>query len=176
MSYAEPSNTKAVKSIVKMTAHWESAQSVPYGCKTMQLFTQGEEEIDDDDMSTIVPHDPCDSGSTTSMDFDEFGEDPWDDSEFATYRCNSVRVSHIPSEPVRNPHDYDEDLNDIVIDSDGNIVGTYIHRVTLVDENVYQPTSIDANIVDLKLSKLAFEGNRGNMFHFNIQGHFDAGS
>ena len=83
-----------------------------------------------------------------------------------------MRVSHIPSEPVRNPHDYDEDLNDIVVDSDGNIVGTYLHRVTLVDENVNQPTSIDANIVDLKLSKLAFEGNRGNMFHFNLRGTF----
>ena len=45
----------------------------------MQLFTQGEEEHNDDDVSTIVPQDPPDSGSTTSMDFDEFGEDPWDD-------------------------------------------------------------------------------------------------
>jgi hypothetical protein len=140
MSYTEPCNAKAIKPILDpMSAHWESAQSVPYGCKTMQLFTQGEEECDDDDMPTIVPHDPSDSGSTTSMDFDEFGEDPWDDSEFLTYRCNSVKVSHIPSEPVRNPHDYDEDINDIVIDSAGDVVGTYIHRVTLVDENIYQP-------------------------------------
>ena len=45
---------------------------------------------------------------------------------------------------------------------------TYIHRMTLDNENIYQPTSIDENIVDLKLSKLAFEGNRGNMFHFNV--------
>ena len=77
---------------------------------------------------------------------------------------------------MRNPHDYDEDLNDIVMDPDGNIMGTYIHRVTLVDDNIYQPTSIDANMVDLKLSKLAFKENRGNMFHFNVRGHFDAGS
>jgi hypothetical protein len=90
MSCAEPSNTKAVKSIVKMTAHWEASQSVPCSCETMQLFTQGEEEIDDDDVSTIVPRDSSDSGSTTSLDFDEFGEDPWDDLEFAVHRCNSV--------------------------------------------------------------------------------------
>ena len=57
-----------------------------------------------------------------------------------------------------------------------DIMGTYIHRVTLVDDNIYQPTSIDANMVDLKLSKLAFKENRGNMFHFNVRGHFDAGS
>ena len=76
MSYAEPSNTKVVKSIVKMTAHWESSQSVPYSCKTMQLFTQGEEEFDDDDVSTIVPRNPSDSGSTTRMDFDELEKIP----------------------------------------------------------------------------------------------------
>ena len=77
---------------------------------------------------------------------------------------------------MRNPHDYDEDLNDIVIDSAGNVVGTCVHIVTLVDENIYQPTSIGTNIVNLKLSKLAFEGNRGSVLHFNLQGHFDAGS
>jgi hypothetical protein len=111
MSCAELSNAKAIKPILQpMSAHWESAQSVPCSCKTMQLFTQGEEEHIDDDTSAIVPQDPPDSGSTASVDFDEFGEDPWDDSEFATCRCNSVKVSHIPSEPVRNPHDCDEDF------------------------------------------------------------------
>ena len=138
-----------------MTAHWEVSQSVPYGSKMMKLFAQDEEEIDDDDMSTVIPCESSDSSSTASVDFDEFGEDPWDDSEFAIYRCNSVRISHIPSEPVQNPHDYDEDLNDIIMDPDGNIVGTYIHQVMLVDDNIYRPTSIDANMVDLKLSRLA---------------------
>ena len=55
MSYAEPSNTKVVNSIKEMTTHWETSQSVPYGSKMMQLFTQDEEEIDDDDMSTVTP-------------------------------------------------------------------------------------------------------------------------
>jgi uncharacterized lipoprotein NlpE involved in copper resistance len=67
-------------------------------------------------------------------------------------------------------------LNDIIMDPDGNIVGTYIHQVTMIDDNIYRPTSIDANMVDLKLSRLAFKENRGNMFHFNVRGHFDAGS
>jgi hypothetical protein len=66
----------------------------------MQWFTQGEEKCNNSDL-TLAPHDSSDSGSTTSTDFDEIGEDPWDDSEFVTYRCNSVKVIHIPSEPVR---------------------------------------------------------------------------
>jgi hypothetical protein len=156
--------------------HWESTQSMPYGCKTMQLINQGEEECDNSDALTIVPHDSSDSGSTTSTDFDEFGDDPWDDLEFATYRCNSGKICRIPSKPMKNPHDHEEDLNDIIINSAGDIVGTYVHRMTLDNENIHQPTSIDENIVDIKLSKLAYEGSRGSVLHFNLQGHFDAGS
>jgi hypothetical protein len=102
----------------------------------MQLFTQGKEECDDSGTPTLALHDSSNSGSITSTNFDEFGEDPWDDSEFATYRCNSIKVSHIPFEPMRNPHDYEEDLNDIIVDSAGDVVGTYIHRVTLDDKNI----------------------------------------
>jgi hypothetical protein len=179
VSCATQSNIKAYIKALKMSEpilHWESTQSIPNGCKTMQLFNQGEEECDNSDALAIVPHDSLDSGSTTSTDFDEFGEDPWDDSEFAIYRCNSVKACHIPSEPVKNPHDHEEDLNDIIVNSNGDVVGTYIHRVTLNNENIYQPMSIDENWVDLKLSKLAYEGRRGSVLHFNLQGHFDAGS
>jgi hypothetical protein len=77
---------------------------------------------------------------------------------------------------VRNPHDYEEDLNDIIVDSTGDVVGTYIHRVMLDDENVYHPMSINENVVDLKLSTLAHDGSQGSVLHFNLQGHFDAGS
>jgi hypothetical protein len=77
---------------------------------------------------------------------------------------------------MRNPHDYEEDLDDIIVDSTGDVIGTHIHRVTLDDENIYRPTSVDENIVDLKLSKLAYEGSRGSALHFNLQGYFDAGS
>jgi hypothetical protein len=181
MSYAGQSNVKALKKSEPIL-HWESTQLVPYGCKTMQLFTQGEEECDDcpteddSDIPALAPHASSNSGSTTSLNFDEFGEDPWDDSEFATYRCNSIKVGHIPSEPVRNPHDYEEDVDDIIVDSTGDVVGAYIHRVTLDDENICRSTSVDENIVDLKLSKLAYEGSRGSVLHFNLQGHFNAGS
>jgi hypothetical protein len=68
---------------------------------------------------------------------------------------------------MRNPHDHEEDLDDIIVDSTGDIIGTYIHRVTLDDENIYRPTSGDENIVDLKLSKLARESGRGSVLHFN---------
>ena len=181
MSYAGQSNIKALKKS-KPILHWESTQSVPCGCKTMLLFNQGEEECDNcptEDASDILALAPCDSSdsdSTTRLEFDEFGEDPWDDSEFATYRCNSAKVSHIPSEPVRNPHDYEEDLDDIIVDCTGEVIGTYVYQVTLDDENIYRPTSVDENIVDLKLSKLAYEGSQGSALHFNLQGHFDAGS
>ena len=53
--------------------------------------------------------------------------------------------------------------------------GFWLVIVTMTDDDIYRPTSIDANIVDLKLSRLAFKENKGNMFHFNVQGHFDAG-
>jgi hypothetical protein len=124
VSYAAPINIKAYIKALKMSEpilHWESTQSIPYGCKTMQLFNQGEEECDSSDAVTIVPHDSSDSGLTTSTDFDEFGEDPWDDSEFATYQCNSIKICRIPSRPVKNPHDHEEDLNDIIVNSAGNV-------------------------------------------------------
>jgi hypothetical protein len=38
-----------------------------------------------------------------------------------------IKVSRIPSEPVDNPHDYEEDLDDIIIDPNGDVIGTYIH-------------------------------------------------
>jgi hypothetical protein len=104
MSYTGQSTIKARKKDEPIL-HWESTQSVPYGCTIMQLFTQGEEECNDSEILALAPRDPSDSGLIKSLHFDEFGEDPWDDSEFATYRCNSIEVSRIPSEPVRNPHD-----------------------------------------------------------------------
>ena len=57
----------------------------------MQLFTQGEVECDDSGILTLAPNDSSNSGSTTSTNFDEFGEDLWDDSEFITYCCNSIK-------------------------------------------------------------------------------------
>ena len=77
---------------------------------------------------------------------------------------------------MRNPHGYEEDLDDIIVNSTGDIIGTYIHRVTLDDKNIYRPTSVDENILALKLSKLARKGSRGSVLHFNLQGHFHAGS
>jgi hypothetical protein len=87
-----------------------------------------------------------------------------------------VKVGHIPSEPMRNPHDYEDELNDIIVDSAGDVIGACVHRAMLDDENVHRPTSINENTVDLKLSKLAHESSRGSALHFNLQGHFNAGS
>jgi hypothetical protein len=90
MSYAAQSNTKAPKENEPIL-HWESTQAVPYGCKTMQLFQQGKEECDDcssEDESNIpalASHDFSDSDLSTGLEYDEFGEDPWDDLEFTTY-------------------------------------------------------------------------------------------
>jgi hypothetical protein len=66
-------------------------------------------------------------------------------------------ISHIPSEPIEIPHDYEEGLDEIIMDSTGDFIGTYIHQVTLDNENIYHLTSTDNDIVDLKLSKLACE-------------------
>jgi hypothetical protein len=52
------------------------------------------------------------------LEYDEIGEDPWEDLEFMTYRCNSIKVSHIPSEPMENSHDCEEDLDDIIKSAD----------------------------------------------------------
>jgi hypothetical protein len=142
MSCAGQSNGKALEKSDSIL-HWESTQLVPYGCNTMQLFNQGEEECDDcsaendSDTPALAPRDFSDSDSSTGSEFDKFGEDSWDDSELATYRCNSVKVSHIPSEPMRNPHDYEEDLDDIIVYSSGNVIGASIHRLTLVDANIF---------------------------------------
>jgi hypothetical protein len=167
MAYAAQSILKASEKSEPIL-HWELPHSVPCGCDTMhQLFNQGlivdHSECDDcpsedeSDLPALAPHYFSDSDSSTGLEYDKFGEDRWDDLEFTTYRCDIIKVSHIPSEPIENPHDYEEDLDDTVIDSTGDVIGTYIHRVTLDDENIYHPTSVDDSIVDLKLSKLACE-------------------
>jgi hypothetical protein len=100
--------------------HWEIPHSVPYGCDTIhQLFHQGlyvnHLECDDcpsedeSDAPSLTPHCLSKSVSSSESEYNKFGEDPWDDSEFTTYRCNSIKISHIPSEPVINPHDYEDE-------------------------------------------------------------------
>jgi hypothetical protein len=79
--------------------------------------------------------------SSSESEYNEFDEDPWDTSEFTTYRCNSAKVSHIPPEPTINPHDYEDELD--------NVTGIRIHCVTLSEENTYQPKSIHGDMVDL---------------------------
>jgi hypothetical protein len=102
-----------------------------------QLFNQGlnvdHSECDDcpsedeSDAPSLAPHYLSKSVSSSESEYDEFGEDSWDDSEFTTYRCNSAKISHIPSEPIENPQDYEEDLDTIIIDSTVDVIGTCIH-------------------------------------------------
>jgi hypothetical protein len=140
--------------------HWELPHSVPCGCDTMhQMFNQGLNidhlECDDcpsedeSDAPSLVPHHLSKSVSSSEPEHDKFGEDPWDDLEFMTHQCNSIKISHILSEPIENPHDCEDDLN--------NVIGTHVHRVTPHNGNIYRPQSIDDSTMDLKLSKVACE-------------------
>jgi hypothetical protein len=123
---------------------------------------------DESDAPSLTPHFLSKSVSSSESEYDEFGEDPWNNLEFTTYQCNSIKISHIPSEPIINPHDYKNELDDVI--------GTCIHRVTLSKENVYHPKSIHDDTVDLKLSKIACESAQGNLLHFSLQIHLDSGS
>jgi hypothetical protein len=105
MSYAAQSNIKASKKSEPIL-HWESPHSALHGCNTMIIVHQGlnvdHSECDDcpsddeNDMPALAPCYFSDSDSSTGLQYDKFGEDPWGGSEFTTYRCNSVNVSHTP--------------------------------------------------------------------------------
>jgi hypothetical protein len=173
MSCATQCNDKASEK-VEPILHWETPHSMPYGCDAMyKMFNQGlninHRECDDcpsedeNDAPSLAPNYLSKSVSSSESEYDkseydEFGEDPWDKSEFTTYRCTIVKVGHIPSEPIINPQDYEDELD--------NVIGIHIHCVTLSKENVYQPKSIHDNTVDLKLSKIACKSAQGNLLHF----------
>jgi hypothetical protein len=95
MSHAAQSNVKVFEKSEPIL-HWELPHSAPCGCDTIhQLFNQGlnvdHSECDDcpsedeSDVPSLVPRYLSDSESSTGLEHDEFGEDPWDDSEFTTY-------------------------------------------------------------------------------------------
>jgi hypothetical protein len=164
MSHTTQCDNK-VQEKVEPILHWERPHSAPHDCDTMyEMCNQGLNinhlesddcpSEDESDAPSLPPH--CLSNSVSSSEsecdeseYDEFGEEPWDESEFTTYRCNSVKVGHIPSQPTINSHDYEDEMN--------NAAGIRIHCVTLSKENIYQPKSIHDNTVDLKLSKIACE-------------------
>jgi hypothetical protein len=106
------------------------------------------------DAPSLVPHYLAKSGLSSESGCDEFDDDLWDASEFTTHRCNSVKVSHIPSEPTINPHEYNNKLD--------NVTGVCIQCVTLSEENVFQPKSIHGDTVDLKQSKMSCESAQGD--------------
>jgi hypothetical protein len=164
MSHAAQCDCKE-QNKVEPTIHWERPHSMAYGYDFMyEMFNQGlnidhlESEDcpseDESDATSLAPHHLSNSVSSSESEYDEseygkFEEDPWDDSKFLTYQCNSVKVSHIPSEPTINPHDYEDESD--------NTAGLCIHCVTLSKENIYQPKSIHDDTVDLKLFKIACE-------------------
>jgi hypothetical protein len=95
---------------------------------------------------------------------DEFDGDPWDTSDFTTYRCDSVKVSHTSSNPIINPHEYEDDWDDSA--------SVRIHCVTLDRENIFQPKSAHGDTVNLTASRMSCEVAQGNI----LKGHLDSGS
>jgi hypothetical protein len=124
MSHATQCDSKK-QDKVEPTIHWERLHSMFCGCDTMdKMFKQRlnvdllESEDcpseDESDAPSLAPHHLSNSVLSSESEYheseyDNFGEDPWDESEFMTYQCNSVKVNHIPSEPTINPHDYEDE-------------------------------------------------------------------
>jgi hypothetical protein len=133
MSHAAPCNNN-VQEKVEPIIHWERLHSAPHACDTMyKMFNQGLNinhlesddcpSEDESDAPSLTPHYLSKLVSSFESEYNEFGEDPWHTSaEFTTYQCNGVKVGHIPSEPTKNSHDYEDELD--------KIAGILIHCVT----------------------------------------------